>query len=874
MSGTQVCAQLGTNPERGLFGHEVLARRNKWGKNLLVKGQSPSLLGVFVSQFSDFLVLVLLAATLISGLLGEYVDALTIIIIVLLNAILGTVQEYRAERSLKALRDLAAPHASVLRDGSMQVITAEDIVPGDLVVFEAGDRVCADIRLLETQSLIMNEASLTGESVPINKSACPLKGIPSSLGDVKNMIFSGTLVVGGRGRGVVVATGMNTQLGQIAHLIEHAGKELTPLQQRLGVLGRFLVTACLGICGVVVFLGILRGEPIYSMFMSGVSLAVAAIPEGLPAIVTVSLALGVQRMARRRAIVRRLPAVETLGSATVICSDKTGTLTQNRMVVREVYTQGIKYSKEEGQPWRKGGEAVIAEKEIPLTMALKIGLLCNNVPLQKDDKVRWGGDPTEMALAEAARSAGIRLTSKRLFEIPFTAERKMMTVIVKDSGLKAMVKGAPETILKRCHSILDGKEIRPLTAREKDGILAKVEEMACTALRILAVAYRDIAKEWEFNDKDKIEKALVWVGLLGLEDPPRAEVLPAIKTCHKAGIKVVMITGDHRSTAVAIGQRLSILRDGLVITGEELDKLSDQAFYRMIEQVEIFARVNPGHKLRVVRALKRRGHVVAMTGDGVNDAPAVKEADIGVAMGISGTEVTREAAALVLEDDNFTSIVAAVEEGRNIYVNIRKFIRFLLGCNTGEILTMFITILIGLPLPLRPLQILWINLVTDGLPALALGMDPPDAQIMQSPPQRKERGIFTGELWGRILIRGFVIAVSTVTVFMVVLNRSHNLLYAQTATLTTLILTQLIFVFECRTEKVPFWTVKIKPNHYLYAAVFCSLLLLLPVIYVPCIRDIFQTFPLETETWLLIGLASLFPYPVMWLWTKLMPGSK
>ena len=872
MSATQVCEQLRVNPEKGLHGHEISARRNEWGRNLLIKGRSPSLLGLFISQCGDFLVLVLLAATLISGLLGEYADALAIIIIVLLNAILGTVQEYRAERSLKALRDLAAPHASVLRDGSMQVISAEEIVPGDILAFEAGDRVCADIRLLNTQSLVMNEASLTGESVPVNKSVRPLGSIPPSLGDVNNMIFSGTLVAGGRGRGVVVATGMNTQLGEIAHLIEHAGKELTPLQKRLGSLGRILVMICLCICSVVVLLGVLRGEPIYGMFMAGVSLAVAAIPEGLPAIVTVSLALGVQRMARRKAIVRRLPAVETLGSATVICSDKTGTLTQNCMVLREIYTRGTGYIREEGGPWKKGGEPVIAAGEAPLAMALKIGLLCSNVFLQTEGEVGGGGgDPTEMALVEAAGFAGIRSVSRRLLEIPFTAERKMMTVVVKDRGLKAMVKGAPEVILQRCAFIMDGKKIRSFAAGEKERILVRVEKMASTALRTLAVACRDLT-EPELNDRERIEKNLVWVGLLGLEDPPRAEVFSAIRTCHKAGIKVVMVTGDHRSTAEAIGRRLNILKDGLVLSGEELDQLSEQALYRIIEQVEIFTRVNPAHKLRVVRALKKRGHVVAMTGDGVNDAPAVKEADIGVAMGITGTEVTREAASLVLEDDNFASIVAAVEEGRNIHANVRKFIRFLLGCNTGEILTMFIAILIGLPLPLRPLQILWINLITDGFPALALGVEPPDEEIMQSPPQRSERGIFSGALWGWIVLRGIVIAISAVTVFVIVLNRSNNLLQAQTATLVTLILTQLIIVFECRTEKVPFWTAGTKPNYYLYAAVLCSLALLYPVIHIPAIRNIFQTLPLAPESWALIALVSLLPYPVMWLGSKLRSG--
>lgn len=898
MEGADVCRELQVNHRKGLSENDARRRKIRWGKNSLKEVAPPSLIGLFVAQFRDFLILVLMAATLVSGLMGEYVDAVTILAIILLNALLGTFQEYRAERSLRLLKELSAPRAMVRRDGAAFEVAAEDIVPGDIVLFEPGDRVCADMRLLETRSLILNEASLTGESVPVSKSVLPMETASSSPGDMHNMVFSGTLIVEGRGSGVVVETGMNTQIGQIAHLIEHAEVEMTPLQKRLSRLGHILVAACLSICALVVILGIWRGEPAHSMFMAGVSLAVAAIPEGLPAIVTVSLALGVQRMVRRRAIVRRLPAVETLGSATVICSDKTGTLTQNRMSLREVYTSGTVYRKDGGDPWckispesgsRRGngiksapnpgdksaavpGTKISPGKEPPLLKALQIGCACNNAALSMEESGRTAGvsrgDPTEIALLEAGRDTGLRKGYKRVGEMPFSAERKRMTVIIKDTAQKAMVKGAPETILQRCRYIMDGEKPRELTVKDKDNILNKVEEMADNALRTLAVAYRDIRTGENTENAQEIEKNLIWVGLLGLEDPPRPEVLPAVKTCHNAGIKVVMITGDHSSTAVAIARRLNILKSGYVITGDELDNMSDKALYKIIDQVEIFARVNPGHKLRVVRAFKKRGHVVAMTGDGVNDAPAVKEADIGVAMGISGTEVTKEAAALVLEDDNFTSIVAAVEEGRNIYANIRKFIRFLLCCNTGEILTMLITILVGLPLPLRPIQILWVNLITDGLPAMALGVEPPDKQIMQSPPRGKTEGIFTMSLWMRIVCRGLLIALSTIAVFVYTLQTRDNLLYAQTAALTTLIFTQLVFVFECRTEKVPFWKAGIKPNYYLYAAVTGSFLLLFPILYNSFFRNVFQTVPLNLQDWLLIASVSLIPQFFLWVWTQ------
>ncbi len=845
-----------------------------WGNNSLHDSSPLSLFRLFLAQFQDFLVLVLLVATLLSGILGEYIDGLTIMAIVLLNALLGTFQEYRAENSLRMLQKLASPQALVLREGKLCQIDSSEVVPGDIIHFEQGDRICADMRLLESYSLIVNEAPLTGESLPVGKTQLPLEEAFSNPGDISNMVFSGTLVEEGKGRGVVVATGMQTQLGQIAHLMEQTEAKLTPLQVRLNSLGRILVGACLLVCFLVILLGLWRGETIYAMLMAGISLAVAAIPEGLPAIVTVSLALGVQRMVRRKAIIRRLPAVETLGSATVICSDKTGTMTQNRMVLKEIFADRNSFIMEaEGPTLKENNESFSfsnyerEKKAFAASMlALRIGAACNNATEEKNNSFSgFRGTPTEVALLKAAQASGLPLKYQIIFEHPFSAERKRMTVLSRDEGLKVYVKGAPETVLRRCRYIWkDGKPC-PLTSEEKLIIQNKVEEMGSNALRTLAVAYRNFLPGEQMENEEEVEQNLIWVGLLGLEDPPRPEVIPAVASCRQAGIKVVMITGDHRNTAVAVGSRLGILNGGRVLTGEELDGLSDHELRAQVEEISIFSRVNPAHKLRVVRALKEKGHVVAMTGDGVNDAPAVKEADIGVAMGIAGTDVTKEAAALVLEDDNFASIVAAIEEGRNIYANVRKFIRFLLCCNTGEILTMLLTILIGLPLPLRPIQILWINLITDGLPALALSMEPPDKMVMLKPPRDKDSGIFSQSLWLRILSRGTLIAISTIIVFGVTLFQYNNLIYAQSAALTTLVVTQLLFVFECRTEVVPHWKAGLPSNHYLNFAVLISVLLLLPILYLPTFQKIFSTLPLGLDTWSIIGIVSFVPYLVIGL---------
>jgi Ca2+-transporting ATPase len=879
----EACKRLNVKPSRGLSGLEALQRLKRCGENSLAEKEGHSAFAIFVDQFRDFMVIVLLAAAFISGLIGEYLDAIAIMIIILLNAVLGFIQEYRAERSLAALKKMTAPTAKVYREGKLIEIPAQKVVPGDIVALEAGDRICADMRLVEVNDLTINESALTGESLPVNKSVLPIKKSSSSLGDRLNMAFMGALVTGGRGRGVVVKTGKETEMGRIAHLIQESEDEETPLQKRLAQLGKILVSGCLLICALMVFLGIIQGLPPYKMFMAGVSLAVAAIPEGLPAIVTIALAIGVQRMIKRKAIVRQLPAVETLGCATVICSDKTGTLTQNKMEVQKILSASKTYTVKQGGSLLqasffedKGKLNLGQEKE--LQQILRIAVLCNNASLNKREqaigflakkkKPEWGiaGDPTEGALLIAAARAGIwrekELEVRELiFEQPFSSERKMMTVVYRESkGCCAYSKGAPEVIIKRSRYILEDGKIKLLTAQRRSFLLREVEKMAAGALRNLAVAYRELSS-FTAREKKDLERELIFVGVLGMLDPPRPEVFPAIERCRRAGMRVIMITGDHKITAVAIARQLKILpRDGKVITGEELEQMNERELRQHIEQCYVFARVNPEHKLRIVQALKEKGHVVAMTGDGVNDAPAVKKADIGIAMGISGTDVTKEAASLVLADDNFATIVAAVEEGRGIFENIRKFIRYLLGCNVGEILTMFLAILVGLPLPLRPIQILWVNLVTDGLPAIALGVDPVAEDIMEKPPRSPREGVFSRGLGQKILMRGIIIAVTTLFVFIRCLHQGEDLVFAQTMTFATLVITQLLFAFSCRNERKSIWQIPLLTNPYLLCAVLSSLLMMIAAIYHPFLQEIFHTHPLNVEHWTMILFISFIPY--------------
>ncbi|MGC7870402.1 calcium-transporting P-type ATPase, PMR1-type [Desulfosporosinus sp. SYSU MS00001] len=868
-----VAKVLNVHPGKGLNVKEVQKRLQEVGKNVLAakKGVHPVFL--FLGQFKDFMVLVLLAATVVSGLLGEIADAVTILTILIVNAILGFIQEFRAERSMESLRSLTAPEARVLREGLEQRIPAAELVPGDIVLLEAGDRIPADVRWIQAVNIQVEESALTGESHPVSKSIAPLIDELTPMADRRNMGYMGTSVVNGRGAGVVVATGMDTEMGVIAGMIQSVEEEETPLQKRLAELGKWLVLISVLVCLVVVATGILRGEDFYKMFFTGVSLAVAAIPEGLPAIVTVALAVGVQRMVKRQAIIRKLPAVETLGCATVICSDKTGTLTQNEMTVRQIYSDGRKITVS-GQGYDPKGDFYGADPEKekdPLHEGLKIAALCNNAILTKKgaqvaglfrskaNDAPWGieGDPTEGAILVAAAKAGIwrevlERKEERIGELPFDSDRKRMSVVYKTKhGPRAYVKGAPDKIVQLCKQELTSEGVVELSSARRQSIMRANDEMARHALRVLAVAEKSLT-EYEMHDEG-IEQGLTFVGLLGMIDPPRPSAVRAIKLCRQAGVKPVMITGDHRLTAEAVGHELGILKgkDG-VISGEELERMSDQDLSQRVMDISVYARVTPKDKLRIVRALKNQGQVVAMTGDGVNDAPAVKEADIGVSMGVTGTDVTKEASSMVLGDDNFATIVAAVEEGRGIYDNIRKFIRYLLSCNLGEVLTMFLATLVGLPLPLLPIQILWVNLVTDGLPAMALGVDGAEPEIMNRPPRIPGESIFARGLARKIGIRGTLIGLGTLFVFVAGLFMGANMLGARTMAFSTLVFSQLFHVFDCRSEERGIFEVGLFSNPYLVGAVLVSTLMQLSVIYLPPLQAIFKTTALHSWQWILI----------------------
>ncbi|MDH5161133.1 calcium-translocating P-type ATPase, SERCA-type [Heyndrickxia oleronia] len=863
---------LNTSIENGLTASDVEKKRKQFGWNELQEGEKQSAFLLFISQFKDFMILVLLAATLISGLLGEYIDAIAIIAIVLINGFLGFFQERRAEKSLHALKELSAPQVSVLRDGQWQKIPSKEVVVGDIIRFSSGDRIGADVRLVQTVNLEIEESALTGESVPAVKSIAPLSNSQASLGDLENMAFMGTMVTRGNGLGIVTGIGMNTAMGKIADMIQNAENLVTPLQRRLEQLGKILITVALGLTLLVVVAGVVHGHDLYTMFLAGVSLAVAAIPEGLPAIVTIALSLGVQRMIRKNAIVRKLPAVETLGCASVICSDKTGTMTQNKMTVTHLWSGGNTWNLT-GTGYNPKGSFYIEDQEIfpqnekSLYQLLTFGLLCNHAELKKkDDEFIIDGDPTEGALLVSALKAG--LTRDALLkqfkiekEFPFDSTRKMMSVIVKDKNGRRFVitKGAPDVLLGLSESVLWGGKQQYLNEELKNAIESSVEHLASMALRTIAIAFKPIQEQTVILNERDAEKGLTFVGIQGMIDPPRPEVKQAIKECREAGIKTIMITGDHAITARSIAGQLGIFRGKeKVMEGAELNNLSLDALEDVVEDVAVFARVSPEHKLKIVKALQNRGHIVAMTGDGVNDAPAIKSADIGISMGITGTDVAKEASSLILLDDNFATIKAAINEGRNIYENIRKFVRYLLASNVGEILVMLFAMLLSLPLPLVPIQILWVNLVTDGLPAMALGLDKPEDDVMRRKPRHPKEGIFARRLGWKVISRGFLIGIVTLLAFLTIYHKNpENLAYAQTVAFATLVLTQLIHVFDCRSEKSIFSRNPFG-NMYLVWAVISSLLLMLPAIYVPALQPIFHTIPIEPKDWMLIiGLSSV-----------------
>lgn len=820
---------------RGLSTREAEKRVKTYGLNELKHNKKKSPVLIFLAQFNDFLVWVLIGATIISGFIGDKADAITILIIVIVNAILGFVQEFRTEKSLEALQELAAPTCKVIRDGNIKVVSSKELTIGDLVVLEAGDRIPADGTFIDAANMVVDESLLTGESVGISKDTT--KG--------KNSGFMGTIVLKGRGLIIIDAIGMKTEMGKIANLLDNIEEDKSPLRERLDSLGKILVVMCIVVCLIVTILGIIRGNDITEMFLLGVSLAVAAIPEGLAAIVTVALALGVGRMLKRNALVRKLPAVETLGCTSVICSDKTGTLTQNKMTVKEILVNGRIYEldKEKIYDCEKLKEAFI---------------YCNDANYNyeiKDIEKAVMGDPTETALVKAFYKDSKELQkfvekSKRVYEISFDSTRKMMTVIMNENGKETCyMKGAPERVLEKCNSVLENGKVKPLTYQKKKQIYSYIEAMSNRALRCIAAAY----KEENLVKNESVECDLIFLGVVGSMDPPRIEVKDAVLKCKMAGIKPIMITGDHKNTALAIAKSINICNsDDQAVTGDELEKMSDSELVKKVNKIRVFARVSPNHKLRIVRAFKKNNNIVAMTGDGVNDAPAIKEADIGVAMGISGTDVTKEAAAMVLMDDNFATIVSAVEEGRVIYDNIRKFIRYLLSCNLGEVLTMFLASLFYLPNPLTPIQILFVNLATDGLPAIALGVDPPDKDIMRQSPREKNEGIFARGLWEKIIVRGSLIGVCTLLSFMSGRYYGMDLATCRTITMCTLVMSQLLHVFECRSERHSIFEINIFSNIYLLGAVLVSMTMICCILYIPFLSGIFNTVALNLGQWLLV----------------------
>ena len=817
---------------RGLTTKEAEKRQRNYGLNEISHKKKTSPIIIFLSQFNDFIVWVLIAATVISGLMGDTADAITILIIVVVNAIMGFVQEYRTEKSLEALKELAAPTCKVIRDGVLKVINSVEITMGDLVILEAGDRIPADGTFIEASGVMIDESLLTGESVGVSKDS--KKG--------KNQGYMGTTILKGRGILLIDGIGMNTEMGKIANLFDNIEEEKSPLRERLDSLGKILVALCLVICGVVTVLGILRGNEITEMFLLGVSLAVAAIPEGLAAIVTVALALGVSRMLKKNALVRKLPAVETLGCTSVICSDKTGTLTQNKMTVKEIYLNGRIYNLDKDE--LKNHSTLI-----------KAFVYCNDCNydfnVKTIDKALYG-DPTETALVKAFFYDTNLLkafvsNSNRIFDIPFDSNRKMMSVIVREGSKEVCyMKGAPERVIEKCTHILENGTIKPLTSQKKRQVASYIEAMSNRALRCIAAAY----KETGLVKSDDLERDLIFLGVAGSIDPPRVEVRDAVLKCKLAGIQPVMITGDHKNTALAIAKSINICNtDDQAVTGEEIERMSEEELFKKVNDIRVFARVSPHHKLRIVKAFKRQNNIVAMTGDGVNDAPAIKEADIGIAMGISGTDVTKEAASMVLMDDNFATIVSAVEEGRIIYDNIRKFIRYLLSCNLGEVLTMFLASIFYLPNPLTPIQILFVNLATDGLPAIALGVDPPDKDIMMHKPREKGESIFARGLWSKILIRGCLIGICTLLSFMTGRLYGMDLATCRTLALITLVMSQLLHVFECRSERHSIFEIKVFTNPYLVAAVLVSIIMVCSILYVPFLADVFNTVALNIGQW-------------------------
>ena len=873
--------------ENGLSNEQVNENRQKYGTNELQTKKKKSTFVKFLEQFKDFMIIVLIIAAIISGVVGYIegegiTDSIIILIVVILNAVIGVIQENKAEKSLEALQKLSAHVSKVIRNGKMEVIPAKELVPGDIVVLDTGDYVPADLRIIEAVNLKSQEASLTGESVPVEKSANTIEQEEVDLGDTENMLFSSSLITYGRGKGIVVETGMNTEVGKIAGIINSAEETQTPLQEKLNKLGKTLGIAALVICAIIFVIGLLYGKDPIEMFMTAVSLAVAVIPEGLAAVSTIVLAIGVQRMVKRHAIVKKLPAVETLGSTTVICSDKTGTLTQNKMTVEKIFYNGkLLDAKEVKQNIDKNLEKLVY-----------ISMLCNDTKISANNELT--GDPTETALVDMGFNLqfekNIYDKNPRIKEIPFDSDRKLMTTVNKiNNKYVVLTKGGVDELLARCNKYLyDGEERNDLENYKKV-ITKNNENMAKDALRVLSMAYKEIDHEPTDEEMKDIEQDLIYVGMVGMIDPPRLEVKDAVDKCKKAGIKTVMITGDHKITAIAIAKSLGILQgEEEALTGAELEKMSDEDLTKNIRKYSVYARVSPEHKVRIVKAWQANGEIVAMTGDGVNDAPALKTADIGCAMGIVGTDVSKEAADVILTDDNFATIVSSVEEGRRIYDNILKAIQFLLSSNVGEVITLFVAILItpllgnlfgidiNLIVPLLPIHILWINLVTDSLPALALAVDPPQKDVMDRKPN-KNKSVFTKGMVWRIAYQGVLIGLITIIAFVVGLatpdenlpviegltNEQIKVEIGQTMAFCVLAFSQLVHVFNVRDNKTSIFKTGIFSNKQLILAVLASAALMLGILLIPALRYVFSIPVLPVGNILEIVVLSLMPLIVV-----------
>jgi len=874
-----VIEKLNSNLEKGLTEEQVKAAREKYGYNELEAKKKKTLLVKFLEQFKDFMIIVLIIAAIVSGIVGVaegegITDTIIILVVVVVNAIIGVAQENKAEKSLEALQKLSAHASKVIRDGKMIIVPSRDLVPGDIVVLDTGDYVPADLRIIEVVNLKSQESALTGESVPVEKSSDVINAEEVGVGDRVNMLFSSSLITYGRGKGIVVETGMNTEVGKIASIINSTEEGTTPLQEKLNKLGKTLGIAALVICVIIFIVGILYGKEPVHMFMTSVSLAVAAIPEGLAAVSTIVLAIGVQRMVKRNAIVKKLPAVETLGSASVICSDKTGTLTQNKMTVQKIFTNNY---------------MIEVNKEIKINNELEkliyISMLCNDTKVGEDNKLT--GDPTETALIDMGMKMDVDvhkiLSTPRLAELPFDSDRKLMTTVHELNGKYVVyTKGAVDELLKRCDNYILNEEIKNDLEEYKKTIDETNEGLAKNALRVLGFAYKEIDHVPTNEEMKDIEAHLTFVGMVGMIDPPREEAKQAVEKCKTAGIKTVMITGDHKITATAIAKQLGILEDeSEAITGAELEKMSDEDLIKNIRNYSVYARVAPEHKVRIVRAWQANGEIVAMTGDGVNDAPALKNADIGCAMGIVGTDVSKEAADVILTDDNFATVVAAVEEGRRIYGNILKAIQFLLSSNVGEIIVLFTAILMtpllanwfgitdisGLE-PLLPIQILWINLVTDSLPALALAVDPAEQGIMNKKP-KKTKGIFTKGMTWRVVYQGIMVGFLTLAAFIIGLatpgveDQHMKIQIGQTMAFFVLALSELVHVFNVRDNKNSLFKTKIFNNSKLILAVLGSAALMLVIMFVPALREIFNIVVLPTQNLVEVVLLVFAPIAIV-----------